>query len=322
METVPPSISLSRSSLVPRELVHRSAPSGVLLTDVDRAGPNQFVAAAHWPRSHPTFDRSGDGRHHPLMVAETLRQLGLYLPLGYYGVSQDWHLLIDDLRFVIDSQTEPLASYAGTDITCRFELEHTRFDGRGVLRAFGIRVCFLAAATMFAVAEGHASVIPDAAYAAIRRRTGAAGGDRSAGDIVTPPLRRPAPESVGVPQPSDVLIAVDSLGAVRLHPADPLHPFYFDHASDHLPGMCLAEGCRQAAALLYELPGFRMVEFEIEMPHFTELSPPPVIDCSRTGARYSAEVRQGGVCTVSARLTPDAAGSPARHVVQRLASSG
>ena len=174
METVPPSSPLSRSTLVPRELVHRSAPSGVLLTDVDCSGPDQFVAAAHWPRSHPTFDRSGDGRHNPLMGAETLRQLGLYLPLGYYGVSQGWHFLIDELRFAIDSQTEPLASYAGTDITCQVEVEHTRFDGRGVLRAFGIRVRFLAAATTFAVAEGHASVISDAAYTAIRHRTGTA----------------------------------------------------------------------------------------------------------------------------------------------------
>src|ERR1700759_4802429 len=86
---------LSRSALVPRDLVHRIAPAGVLLTDVRWSGGDDFLAAAHWPRSHPTFDRTGEGRHNPLMVAETLRQLGLCVPLGFYGVGPDAHFLIE-----------------------------------------------------------------------------------------------------------------------------------------------------------------------------------------------------------------------------------
>ena len=110
--------ALNRSALVAREFVHRLAPSQVLLTDVRATGRDEYRAAAQWPRAHPTFDRAGNGRHDPLMVAETLRQLGIYLPLRFYGVAADSRLLIEELRFTLNPNTEPHARYAGTEITC------------------------------------------------------------------------------------------------------------------------------------------------------------------------------------------------------------
>ena len=110
--------ALNRSALVAREFVHRLAPSQVLLTDVCATGRDEYRAAAQWPRAHPTFDRAGNGRHDPLMVAETLRQLGIYLPLRFYGVAADSRLLIEELRFTLNPNTEPHARYAGTEITC------------------------------------------------------------------------------------------------------------------------------------------------------------------------------------------------------------
>ena len=110
--------ALNRSALVAREFVHRLAPSQVLLTDVCATGRDEYRAAAQWPRAHPTFDRAGNGRHDPLMVAETLRQLGIYLPLRFYGVPADSRLLIEELRFTLNPDTEPHARYAGTEITC------------------------------------------------------------------------------------------------------------------------------------------------------------------------------------------------------------
>src|SRR4051794_39910354 len=94
----PDSPGLSWSGTVPREMVHRSSLAEVLLTDVrpDRRGG--FEAAACWPRSHPTFPRDGSDLHSPLLVVETLRQLGIYLPLRYLAVHPTAHLLITDLH--------------------------------------------------------------------------------------------------------------------------------------------------------------------------------------------------------------------------------
>ncbi|MDW6057783.1 AfsA-related hotdog domain-containing protein [Streptomyces sp. FXJ1.4098] len=76
---------LSWSRTVAREAVHRASVAEVLLTDVRALGGDRFVAAVQWPRSHPTFPHGPDGRHHPLMVAETLRQLGIYLPSRHFA---------------------------------------------------------------------------------------------------------------------------------------------------------------------------------------------------------------------------------------------
>jgi 2-oxo-3-(phosphooxy)propyl 3-oxoalkanoate synthase len=285
---------LRRSSLVPRDLVHRSAPAGVLLTDVRQTGDDAFLAAAHWPRSHPTFDRSGDGRHNPLMVAETLRQLGLCVPLGFYGVGPDAHFLIEQLAFDVDPDAEPHAGYGGSEIVCEATADMIRPGGGRPLRGFRIRVRFQADGSTFAEAAGLARVLTPAAFAMVRRAGPAV--ERSVG------LGAVDPRALGVSQASDVLIAVDRLGVTRLHAADPLHPFFFDHASDHVPGVVLIEAARQAAALLEGRPGLRLAGFAITASHFTESAPDAVVECRRAGALHVFEFVQGDHTTASGSL--------------------
>jgi A-factor biosynthesis hotdog domain len=200
---------LNRSSTLARELVHRTALAEVLLTDVQR-GPGRehaFRAAAQWARSHPTFDRAGDGRHNPLLVAETLRELGICIPLQFYGVSADSHFLIEELRFAIQPEAEPRARYGGSDITCEVQAEplqasrghkpadkhgdppepgrHERHDQAGPSahpnggdrpgRSTGperlrLTARYLAEGRKFAHADGIARFLSPAAYAAVRSR--------------------------------------------------------------------------------------------------------------------------------------------------------
>lgn len=117
---------LSWSRTVAREAVHRVSVAEVLLTDVRTHGDNRFEAAAQWPRSHPTFPHGKDGRHHPLMIAETLRELGIYIPTRYYAVPAGAHFLIRDISYRLDPETEPRAPYGASDITCRVAVTDIR----------------------------------------------------------------------------------------------------------------------------------------------------------------------------------------------------
>jgi len=112
-------------------------------------------------------------RHNPLMVAETLRQLGLCVPLGFYGVGPDEHFLIERLSFDLDALAEPHAGYGGTDVVCQVDVDGIRPGAGKPLRGYRIHIRFQADGAVFAEAEGSARVLTPAAFAVIRnRRTG------------------------------------------------------------------------------------------------------------------------------------------------------
>ncbi|MGO4430955.1 AfsA-related hotdog domain-containing protein, partial [Streptomyces sp. MCAF7] len=98
----------------------------------------------------------------------------------------------------------------------------------------------------FARAGGTARFLDPQAYETARR---------AASEATAPPragvLARPSPRSVAVSAARDVLV-VREAGILRLDPADLRHPFFFDHWSDHVPGLVLLEAARQAAALATE----------------------------------------------------------------------
>jgi len=328
--------ALNRSALVAREFVHRLAPSQVLLTDVRATGPDEYRAAAQWPRAHPTFDRSGNGRHDPLMVAETLRQLGIYLPLRFYGVAADSRLLIEELRFTLNPDAEPHARYAGTEITCTVHAERLGHqgghahahpdggsrqvapgdhgpgsdsahaahaspashvsrgdaDGAGRLRNLGLRLKLSAEGREFARADGVARMLSPAAYRAVRSRTQG----ESAPEDANLRLTAVDPDRVGALWPQDVLVAVDGRGAVRIAPADPYHPFFYDHPSDHITGMILIGAVQQTAALQANEPRLRLRSCTLRALRFTEPGPPATVEIGPAG-RF--EIRQRGTVTAT-----------------------
>jgi hypothetical protein len=292
--------------------VHRVSPAEVLLTDVRPAGEHAFAAAAFWPRSHPTFDRAGDGRHDPLMVAETMRQLGICIPLRFYRVAPDARFIIEELNFGLDPGAEPRARHGGSQIACEVLADRIRPAGRTPPRSLRLTAAFTSAGALFAHARGTARILSPAAYAAVRGgRPGAAGhrleercvGDHGAGEhgvgtdargaaAAEGCFQAPGAARVGVPQDTDVLIGVDRAGAVRLAPADPCHPFFFDHPCDHVPGVVLIEAVRQAAAWRSPGPAPRTVSCAVRALHFTEPSPPALIQCAVGDGVCDFEIRQ------------------------------
>ncbi|TXL84239.1 A-factor biosynthesis protein [Streptomyces sp. IB2014 016-6] len=259
---------LSWSRTVPRELVHRRSAAEVLLTDV-RPGMQRgvFDAAASWSRSHPTFPRDGADLHSPLIVIETMRQLGIYLPLRHYAVPPESRLLITDLFFRIDPEREPRATSNSTDVTCRARVTDIRNGVDGHVAGLRMEISVRTGSGIFARAGGGARFLGPEQYAAVR-----GAGATALPPAPTDPRDRPDIGRIAVADPRDVMIALDD-GAVRLRPADPRHPFFFDHPSDHVPGMVLLEAARQAGALASEGRCVRPTAGRLKALSFAEFAP-------------------------------------------------
>jgi hypothetical protein len=278
---------LSWSRTVDRASVHRASVAEVLLTDAMPCGELTFRVAAQWSRSHPSFPDGGADRHHPLMVAETLRQIGIHLPLNYFGVCADAHFLIKDLYFALDPDAEPRLAHGATDVSCQVVADDVRVGPGGRTRGVRLRVWFWADGRCFARASGRARFVEGQDYAALRAVRPAAEGP------VQAPGVRLCPESVGVVRERDVMLRATP-GVLYVDPADRLHPFFFDHDSDHVTGMVLIEAARQAAAWASGGSALRPLVFRLRASRFTEFAPTARIECRWHGAAgVSFRVRQG-----------------------------
>jgi hypothetical protein len=257
---------LSWSRTVPRELVHRSSVAEVLLTDVRRDPSGVFEAAAWWPRSHCTFPSDGSELHSPLLVVETLRQLGIYLPSRWLGVPPTAHMVIADLFFTLMADREPHVGHGGSEVACSATVEDVRRRSDGSLAGLRLDVEFHAQGRTFARAGGGARFLADDRYAAVR-------GERL-GVRQWPPSaqERPDPEALALTRGIDVLVSRRN-GELVVDPADPRHPFYFDHPSDHVPGMVLLEAARQAAAEASGGALLRPTSGRLVAERFTEYTP-------------------------------------------------
>ncbi|MFJ6214720.1 ScbA/BarX family gamma-butyrolactone biosynthesis protein [Streptomyces sp. NPDC092296] len=292
---------LSWSRTVARELVHRTSVAEVLLTDVRPRGAGRFLAAVQWPRSHPTFPHGRDeDRHNPLMVAETLRQLGIYLPLRHYGVPAAAHLLIKDLAFELDPAAEPRAGRGATDVLCLAEVSGVRrAEGADSPSGLRLRIHLRAGGRTFAYAEGGARFLDARQYATLRGTWA----DGAAEPLAQPegaaarpepaPPARPAPAQLAVASARDVVLALAG-DTLLVDPADPYHPYYFDHGSDHVPGMALLEAARQAVAVRTAGRLLRPIAWRLRALRITEFQPPAPLECTVHDRTCVFRVRQGG----------------------------
>ncbi|MEU3414923.1 MULTISPECIES: ScbA/BarX family gamma-butyrolactone biosynthesis protein [unclassified Streptomyces] len=287
--------ALSWSRTVPRELVHRASVAEVLLTDVLRVDETRFAAAACWSRSHPTFPVDGHAVHHPLMVVETLRQLGIFIPLRYFGLPVDTRMLITDVFFTTEPGAQPRASHGATQVTCRVRVTGLRTGPDGATAGLRLHAEYLAGGTVFARAGGGARFLSAERYAALRGpRAGTCQPPASAG------LLRPDPARLGVPHARDVVIGLAErhgragTADVLVDAADPWHPFFFDHATDHVPGMVLLEAARQAAALASGGALSRPTGARLTALRFTEFSPSARIICVPHHRTCVFRFEQGG----------------------------
>ncbi|MDB1086390.1 ScbA/BarX family gamma-butyrolactone biosynthesis protein [Streptomyces sp. ACA25] len=288
---------VSWSRTVPRELVHRTAVAEVLLTDARPRGPGRFEVAAQWARAHRTFGLGPGDRHHLLIAVETLRQIGIYLPLRYYALAPDTRFALRELIFALAPSGAPVARLNATEVLVdvRVRLEDPRAPGSPP-RGMRLEAGFRAGPELFARARGTARFLSPARFAALHTPVPA--------DPAVPwaDTRHLRPEEAGVPTAGDVLLSASAGGALRVDPADGRHTFFHDHPSDHVPGMVLLEAARQACVLRSAGRLRHPAGCRLQAVRFTAKEAPAWIEVAPAGRSSRFRVQQCGEVTATGEL--------------------
>ncbi|MFJ8057864.1 ScbA/BarX family gamma-butyrolactone biosynthesis protein [Streptomyces sp. NPDC096142] len=294
-----------------RALVHRNAVAEVLLTDARALSDGHFLLAAQWPRSYATSATSitsatttmsdsgstSTEHHDPMLAAETIRQVGLYICHKFLGAPSTSRLVIRNVGFRIDNSAEPVVDYGATNVLCQAEVFDVRHvPGAPCPAALSVRLQLSAAGREFGSAVGRVRVLSDREYTRFR------GPNAAAAPVPGTVHGRPSPTEVSVPSPGDVMLGRAASGALLVAPADLRHPRFFDHPSDHVPGMVLLEAARQAACLAGAAPG-RLNGCHLDALRFTEWDSPVHVACAPAEDGWTFQVAQDGEPTATGTLS-------------------
>ncbi|GCD37002.1 adhesin [Streptomyces chrestomyceticus JCM 4735] len=237
------------TTTVPKEYVHKTALSEVLLTSWKETAPDVHVVTAEWPRAH-AFYSSRNRLHDPLLLVETIRQTIPLLSHLAYQVPFGHQLIWDHFTYALEPgvlRTET----APTEIELRIVCSGIK-RRRGILSSLTMDV----EATRNGVRLGTAVARFTSHAPAVYRRLRGAYGDAREAMARAVPLPPPvAPRRVARAQYESVVLSpTDTRNRWQLR-ADTTHPVIFDHPVDHAPGMLLLEATHQAVhAVLHPLP--------------------------------------------------------------------
>ncbi|MFE9767985.1 ScbA/BarX family gamma-butyrolactone biosynthesis protein [Streptomyces sp. NPDC005808] len=273
---------MTLTSTVPKELVHRSAVSEVMLTDWERVDDTHFVMSAQWPRGHSFFTPVAGDYHDPLIGCETIRQVGILLAHAEFGVPFGHQFVVWDLDIAVRPEHlhvgyKPAA--LSIDVTC------TEIKRRG-RNVSGMRVdaVFHRDGRVVATGGGSLSCMAPAVYERLR------GEQTLCGGWYQLPLISPAaPQSVGRMSPMDVVLSPTSERDRWQLRVDTRHPVLFEHPVDHVPGMVLIEAARQATASVLGRSSYLPLAIANEFKRYTELDSPCMIEAVRLPASTPGE---------------------------------
>ncbi|MFJ7205163.1 ScbA/BarX family gamma-butyrolactone biosynthesis protein [Streptomyces sp. NPDC098789] len=266
------------TSTVPRELVHRAAVAEVFLTGMCRPGPDRFHVRAQLPRGHSFFSPIAGTHYDPMMICETIRQVGSYVAHEAYGVPLGHQFLL----WGLDYSTMPENLVIG-DAPADLDLEVTCSDirMRGTqLQALRYEVTMLLNGVVIATGDVGYTVTSPAVY---RRLRAAQLDRRPMPSLPSAPLQ---PAQVGRISPFDVVLAATAQTTTAVTwqlRYDTRHPVLFDHPGDHLPGMVLLEAARQAAVALTPAPAVMPVSVVSTYQRYAEFGIPLWVTAERTG---------------------------------------
>jgi len=259
------------TTTVPREYVHRASVAEVFLTDWKPGSsgpadlPDRFVVQAQWPRSHALFAPT-DGHQDPLLLVESVRQVGSLLAHAEYGVPFGHQFLMWDMSFAATA-----SAFDADSTPTEVELHTVCRDivRRGRTMA-GMRYEVSVRRAGMTVAKGGArfSCTSPAAHRRLR-----VGRPTTTGRALPAPTH---PATVGHTDPRHVVLAAPATpGEARWElRVDTGHPVFFDHPVDHVPGMVLLEAARQAARAATQQPRALLLGLDSEFTRYCELDTP------------------------------------------------
>ncbi|MFJ8882405.1 ScbA/BarX family gamma-butyrolactone biosynthesis protein [Streptomyces sp. NPDC102402] len=226
---------------IPQEYVHLGRPDMVFLTGWRCEEDGEFSLTARWPA--PATGLPYD----PRVLTQTIRQSGLVIAHGEYGVPLDHQTLLHYFDFTVLPGFS-VAPGGPCGLSVEVSVTEPKMRGRSV-SSLGMDVRVLQGDIIVARADSEFGWISPRAYRRLR-------GEHLATEWNAWPLPAPVdPGTVGRPAPADVALA----------PGDrPLHwqlrndvgnTLLYDHPVDHVPGLVLMEAAHQAAnAALHPAP--------------------------------------------------------------------
>lgn len=296
----PATRSVDFQQTIPRSLVHRAAVSEVFVTDLNILGEGRFEVGAQWPRRHSFFGPRTPAFHDPMLYAETVRQAGLLIAHRAYGVPLS-HSFLSDHKVYSVSEAGLATEGRPIDVVLLVSAHEVEHRGKNV---GGMRLDYECVRDGQRI--GTASVRWRCVSPAVYRRV--RGDHFAATPFQAAVLPAVAPALVGRDRAEDVLVAetpTDGTWSLRF---DPDHSALFDHAVDHVPGMVLIEGARQAALLAVGDPYAIPTSVEFEFGSYVEFDSDCrlVVVADGTGSDRTrtvrVEVRQNGATAAHGTL--------------------
>ncbi|MGW7528755.1 ScbA/BarX family gamma-butyrolactone biosynthesis protein [Streptomyces sp. NPDC054783] len=264
------------TTTVPKEYVHRASLAEVFLTGCTAQQQHNFSLTGQWPRAHTLFNSTDGSAHDPLQVAETFRQAGMFIAHAELGVPLSHRLVMWNLSYTTHpnnmgitlTPTDFILSARCSEITWR----------RGAASWLRFEMSIHRDGALVAHGGGSISTIPQAVYSRLRSNRTPWSGEAFAISESRAPL---APVTVGRTSTTDVVLSpTDTPGRWLLTP-DLTHPIFFDHADDHIPGMVLLEGARQAASASLAPKRLKPTNASTEFFRYAEFDRPCWLEITR-----------------------------------------
>lgn len=277
--TCPERAQRQLTTTVPRQLVHRAALAEVFLTGMCRPAEDRFHVTAQLPRGHSFFAPIAGTHYDPMLICETIRQVGSYIAHQAFDVPLGHQFLLWGLDYTTIPENLVIGDTPANldlDVTC------TEIRRRGSqLQALRYRVTMRHGDLVVATGDAGYNVASPAVYRRLRAEQLTRTPTPS---LPSAPLQ---PAQVGRFSPFDVVLAAAPQRAAAAVTwqlrYDTRHPVLFDHLGDHLPGMVLLEAARQAAVALTAAPAVLPVSVSSTYQRYAEFGSPILIHAERTG---------------------------------------
>lgn len=303
---------------VPREFVHKTAHTEVLLTGWRRCGEREFEVGAQWPRDHGFWRTdggggAGDGVQDPMLLVETTRQVLPLLAHAAYGVPAGHQLIWDHHHCTFAT---PFLSVTGDPAEVVLSLSASQAPDRSArLRRITLTMTVRDAGRVLGTASTVYTAHSPQVYARLRGPGTPPPPEAMAAALLPPPALRPS--LVGRESEREVVLAATADDREGEGAAPPRQlrvvttsPWLFDHPVDHVPGMLLMEAARQCAHLAAAPRRPLLTRVEAEFHRYVDLDAPSWVEVTHgpdDGAGYgpgrSVAERHGGERTLTVGIT-------------------
>ncbi|MGW2228212.1 AfsA-related hotdog domain-containing protein [Streptomyces formicae] len=224
--------------------------ASLLVLSLRRQGSRWFTAQCQWPRSHPLNERALTVRHHPLIMVESTRQLGVALAHRQLPGSGTSLLEPVSVSLGLRHPARPTERGSATEVEVRGSMSDHTVDADGLT---GLRV----------TAEYLHAGRP---FGSCVLRFGRPAPDRTPCPRAAPPsaLLFPAAAAVGAAAGCDVMVARGLQGRLFISPRDIGHPVLLPGRPTRLPAHAVLEAGRQAGLLTSGMTAAAVVGLSVE----------------------------------------------------------